>query len=70
VGGEETDDGDELFASTGKYDETGNAPVSGKAVHGVRDPFSTSVSDMALSDDCGEVPGEVRRRGHAYIVDV
>jgi hypothetical protein len=67
VGGEKTDDGDQLFTSAGKDDESGNAAMSRKAIHRIRDPLRAGVSYVALTDYCGKVDREVR--GHAYIVD-
>ena len=66
-GGEKTDDGDQLFASSGKHDEIGNATVSGETIHRVGHAFGTSGSNVTIAHNGCEVAGQ--DRGHAYIVD-
>jgi hypothetical protein len=65
VRGEQSNDGNQFFTSAWQDDEIGNAAMSGETVHRVCNTLGTSLTDVPLSDNGGQVGGQVRKRGHA-----
>ena len=63
--GEETYDGDQFFPRARQHNEIRNATMSGEAVHRVSHALRARCTDVALTDNRGEIASKVGKRGHA-----